>query len=90
MPKTRLEKRIERIKNHEKKCCTGYTPAVHSANECVPFCDPACEFGTCTAPNTCTCHEGYIKHQMEANMYDCFVSTVHCCFSVQFFNCSKY
>lgn len=66
--KTRYEERIQPTKTHEQKCCTEYTPAIDSDNKCVPVCDPACEFGTCTAPNTCTCHEGYTKHQTEKNM----------------------
>lgn len=68
IPKTRYEDRMEPIKTYEKKCCTGYTPAIDSPNKCVPICDPACEFGTCTAPNKCTCQEGYVKHQTEENM----------------------
>lgn len=66
IPKMRYEERIEPKKTHEQKCCTGYTLA--NSSFCVPVCEPACEFGTCTAPNTCTCQEGYTKHQTEPNM----------------------
>lgn len=66
--KTRFEDRIQPTKSREQKCCTGYTTAIDSVDKCVPVCEPACEFGTCTAPNTCECHEGYTKHETETNM----------------------
>eukprot|EP00040_Diaphanoeca_grandis_P037096 m.240056 g.240056 ORF g.240056 m.240056 type:complete len:1146 (+) comp33756_c1_seq1:491-3928(+) len=38
-------------------CDEGYTNV--SATECLPVCEPECVYGTCSAPNVCTCDLGF-------------------------------
>lgn len=40
----------------EKRCCDGYR---QRANRCEPKCEQECEYGTCSAPDKCTCNQGY-------------------------------
>lgn len=40
-------------------CNPGYLPDLFDAHSCSPLCIKGCEYGTCTAPNTCLCDSGY-------------------------------
>lgn len=59
--KTRLEPRMKEQVNEIRKCCDGF---VAEDQSCLPFCRNNCNNGICSAPNTCTCKEGYV---LEAN-----------------------
>ena len=39
-------------------CCQGYTRS-DNGTTCVPVCSQQCVHGTCTAPDTCMCKNGY-------------------------------
>lgn len=58
--KTRTENQVQEVSETVKRCCDGYVKN-EQKNTCQPICDHHCEFGSCTAPNKCTCYEGYVQ-----------------------------
>ena len=39
-------------------CCEGYTRSLNGTS-CTPVCGTRCVHGQCTAPNMCSCNDGY-------------------------------
>lgn len=63
--KTRIEHQVKNYTETVRSCCDGYAELV--VKKCLPICDHGCVFGNCTAPNECTCYEGYEKSNSSAN-----------------------
>ncbi|XP_055372037.1 multiple epidermal growth factor-like domains protein 10 [Condylostylus longicornis] len=53
--------KVRYLTKSEMVCCQGYAQQKHTYHSllCVPICDEICLNGKCTAPNHCTCSDGY-------------------------------
>lgn len=51
-----MEPRIQEVEETIQKCCDGF---VAHDDKCSPFCSTTCINGICSAPDTCSCHDGY-------------------------------
>lgn len=58
VPKTRADAQLITYSEVVRRCCDGYASL---GDRCIPICTNHCFFGNCTAPNFCTCYEGYEK-----------------------------
>lgn len=47
---------------HCLKCDSGYS--LNDEFDCLPICNNPCINGKCTAPDTCTCLDGYIQNNL--------------------------
>ena len=61
------EETVSRVRNR-RTCCPGFREEVRenstvSGLACLPSCPLPCVHGTCSAPSTCSCHEGYAGPQ---------------------------
>lgn len=58
---------MKEYKEMVERCCHGYTQNPETG-KCAPICLHSCVFGTCTAPNKCTCYNGYEPKQDKQNV----------------------
>lgn len=56
--KTKYENRIQEVNETVVRCCDGYA-SNPDKDKCLPICEHNCAYGSCTAPNHCSCYDGY-------------------------------
>lgn len=65
--KTRIEQQSSNITEEVQECCDGYVKMLNN-DKCLPICENSCVYGNCTAPNVCTCYEGYEARPEKPNV----------------------